>query len=59
MPLLGSKGMLLFEGVNATKFLDQFDNVYKEYFVANKDKLTRLPRYYSWNIGDAIKSMKE
>ena len=57
--LLGVVGMPLFEGANATKYLDRFDNLYKEYYVTNKNKLNKLSCYYSRNIGDAIKSFKE
>ena len=59
MPLPGAVGMPLFEGANATEFLDRFDDLCKEYLVTDEDKLTKLPRYCSRNIGDAIKSLKE
>ena len=58
MSLLGAIGILLFEGANTTKFLDCFNNLCKEYLVLEQDKLTKLPRYYSRNIEDAIKSLK-
>ena len=59
MPLLGVVGMPLFEGANATKFLNQFDNLCKEYYITNENKLNKLSCYCSRNIGDAIKLFKE
>ena len=52
-------GIPLFEDTNATKFLDCFDNLCKEYLVVDQDKLAKLLWYYSRNIGDTIKSLKE
>ena len=57
--LLGVVGMPLFEGANATKYLDRFDNLYKEYYVTNKNKLNKLSCYYSRNISNTIKSFKK
>ena len=57
--LLGVVGMPLFEGANAIEFLDWFDNLCKEYYVTNKNKLNKLLCYCSRNISNAIKSFKE
>src|SRR5438045_2567154 len=59
MPLPGSIGMPLFEGANATEFLDHFNDLCKEYLVLDEDKLVKLPQYCSRSIGDAVKSLKE
>ena len=58
MPLLGAIGIPLFEGIDAIEFLNQFDDLCKEYYVANEDKLNKLPQYCTKNVGDAIKSFK-
>ena len=42
MLLLDTIGIPLFKGANITKFLDCFNNLYKEYLVTNKDKLAKL-----------------
>jgi hypothetical protein len=58
MPLPGSPGVPLFEGANATEFLDNFDDLCDEYAVAEQGKLVKLPKYCSRSIGDSIKSQK-
>ena len=42
MALLDTIGIPLFEGANITEFLDRFDNLCKEYLVADEDKLAKL-----------------
>jgi hypothetical protein len=37
----------LFEGANATEFLNHFEDLCKEYSVSDEDKLFKLPCYYS------------
>ena len=59
MLLPGVVGILLFEGANATEFLDRFDDLCREYVVVEEDKLAKLPRYCLRNVGDTIKSLKE
>ena len=51
--------MSLFKEANVTKFLNRFNNVYKDYFVSKDDKLVKLPWYCLKDISNAIKSMKE
>ena len=59
MLLLGIVGMLLFEDTNAIEFLDQFDDLCKEYYVTNKNKLNKLLYYCLRNISNTIKLFKE
>jgi predicted aspartyl protease len=58
MPVPGSLGVPLFEGANATEFLDNFDDLCDEYAVAEQQKLMKLPKYCSRSVGDSIKSHK-
>jgi hypothetical protein len=58
MPLPGSPGVPLFEGTNATEFLDNFDDLCDEYAITEQGKLLKLPKYCSRSIGDSIKSQK-
>jgi hypothetical protein len=58
MPLPGSPGVPLFEGANATEFLDNFDDLCDEYAVTEQGRLVKLPKYCSRSIGDSIKSQK-
>ena len=51
-------GIPLFEEANATKFLDCYNDLCKEYLVLEENKLVKLLQYYSRNIGNAIKSLK-
>jgi len=46
MPLLGTLGSPMFEGANVTEFLKRYDNLCSDYWVSEKDRLMRLPRYY-------------
>jgi hypothetical protein len=59
IPLPGAIGIPLLEGANATEFLKRFEDLCKEYSLSNEDRFTRLPRYYSRNVGDIIKSLRE
>jgi hypothetical protein len=59
MPLPGATGIPLFEGVNATEFLDRFEDLCKEYSISDQDKFNRLPRYCSRSVGDVVRSLKE
>jgi hypothetical protein len=59
MPLPGVAGIPLFEGANATEFLDRFEDLCKEYSVSDEDKLLKLPRYCSRDVRDTIISLKE
>ena len=58
MPLLGVVGIPLFEGANATEFLNRFNNLCKEYQVLDQDKLAKLLKYCSRNISNTIKLLK-
>ena len=59
MPQPGIVGVLLFKGANATEFLDHFDDLCKEYLMADQDKLTELLWYCSRNVSNSIKLLKE
>jgi hypothetical protein len=59
MPLPGVARIPLFEGANATDFLDRFEDLCKEYGVLEEDKLLKLPRYYSQDVRETIISLKE
>src|SRR5438045_7385280 len=58
MPQPGTVGVLLFKGDNATEFLDCFDDLCKEYLIADQDKRAKLLQYCSRNVSDSIKSLK-
>jgi hypothetical protein len=49
----------MFEGANVTKFLERYEDLYSNYHVSAKDRLTRLPQYYIQPITETIKSLKE
>src|SRR5438045_8485176 len=59
MPQPGIVGVPLFKGANATEFLNHFDDLCKEYLVADQDKLAKLLQYCSRNIRNSIRSLKE
>jgi hypothetical protein len=45
MPILGSKGTPYFSGYNITKFIERFEDIYKEYTITNKKG--KLLKYYN------------
>ena len=59
MPLPGLEGMLLFNRINITEFLDWYNDICKEHFVDSDNKLSKLLQYCMLNIRDAIKLIKE
>jgi hypothetical protein len=58
IPVPGSLGVPLFEGANATEFLDNFDDLCDKYAVTEQGKLMKLPKYCSRSVGNSIKSHK-
>jgi hypothetical protein len=59
MPLPGTLGSPIFEGANATEFLERYDDLCSDYQVSEKDRLTRLPRYCIQPIAETIRSLNE
>ena len=58
MPLPGSIGTPLFEGANATEFLERFNDLCNDYSIALADRLIKLPKYCAREVGEAIKTFK-
>jgi hypothetical protein len=58
-PLPGTGGIRLFDGVNITDWLDAFEDICTEYNTTDEEKRTKIPRYCTGNVGDAVKLMKE
>jgi hypothetical protein len=60
IPLPGSLGAPYFKGTNITKFLERFEEIYKDYRVeGSSKKLKRLPKYYTIMISRSIKNIIE
>jgi hypothetical protein len=59
MPPPGTLGSPMFEGANATEFLERYKDLCSDYHVSAEDKLMRLPRYCIQPIAETIKSLKE
>ena len=59
MPLPRLTRVLFFKGRDATKFLECFDELYKEYRLTKEQKAMKLPRYYKQSISKVIKTMKD
>jgi hypothetical protein len=59
MPPPGTPGSPMFEGANVTEFLERYEDLYSNYHVSAKDRLTRLPWYCIQPIAETIKSLKE
>jgi hypothetical protein len=51
MSVPGSLGVPLFEGANATEFLDNFDDLCDEYAVSEQGKLMKLLKYLFQECG--------
>src|SRR5580700_5532359 len=59
MPMPMATGIPLFEGANATEFLDRYKDLCRQYNISKEDIFNRLPWYYSRSIGDTIRILKE
>ena len=60
MPMPGSPGTPMFEGLNVTEFLERFEEMCEDYGTeGDLEKLKRLPKYCSTAVGRAIKNMPE
>jgi len=58
-PLPGTGGIRPFDGVNITDWLDTVEDIYSEYNTTDEEKRTKIPWYYTGNVGDTVKLMKE
>ena len=60
MPIPRSLGILIFEGLNVTEFLERFKEMYKDYRTeGDLEKLKRLLKYYSTAVSRAIKNISK
>ncbi len=50
MPLSGTLGILYFERINISEFIERFEDIYNDYQVRDEDKIKRVPRYYTQMI---------
>ena len=57
--LSGISGILYFEGINISEFIERFEDICDNYQVRDKIKIKRVPRYYTQVIGQFVKGMKE
>ena len=47
MPLLDISDILYFEEVNISEFIERFEDMCDDYQVRDKNKIKRVPRYYT------------
>ena len=59
MPLPDTPDTPYFEGVNISEFIECFEDIYDNYQVRGKNKIKRVPRYYTQVIDQFIKEMKK
>src|SRR6266536_3586413 len=59
MPLPGTPGILYFEGANISDFIERFEDICDDYQVRDKNKIKRVPRYYTQVISQFVKGIKK
>jgi len=58
IPLPDTPDTPYFEGVNISEFIERFENICDNYQIRDKNKIKRVPRYYTQVIGQFIKEIK-
>ncbi len=59
MPLLDISDILYFEEVNISEFIERFEDMCDDYQVRDKNKIKRVPRYYTQVISQFVKEIKK
>ena len=57
--LPGIFGILYFEGANISEFIECFEDMCDDYQVRDKNKIKRVPRYYTQIINQFVKEIKK
>ena len=59
MFLSGTPDTPYFEKTNISEFIERFEDMYDNYQVRDKNKIKRVPRYYTQIINQFVKKIKK